>query len=237
MKIICFGDSLTRGVTFVKGRPRILKDNYPSILNSLLHADTNYTEEELIVLNKGVFNDNSTSLIKRLNKDVLYEKPDYVLISVGGNDCNFKWDEVAEFPNTEHIPIVPLHDYAENVKTIVLKAQESNIIPVILTLPPLEPVRYYKFLASKYGNSISHWISLCGGIEHWHGLYNRQLQKLAEQHDVVIIDVRSYLEMAGDISNFMSEDGIHLNASGYKEMASAVFLELNKLISLENDTV
>ncbi|MCM3033280.1 MULTISPECIES: SGNH/GDSL hydrolase family protein [unclassified Niallia] len=232
MKIICFGDSLTRGVTFVKGRPRILKDNYPSILNSLLQAN-GHTAEELLVLNKGVFNDDSTSLMNRLDKDVLYEKPDICIIGVGGNDCNFKWEEVAEFPELEHIPIVPLHDYTENVKAIVLKVKEYNIIPVILTLPPLEPVKYYKFLASKYGNSIGHWISLCGGIEHWHGLYNNQLQKLAKKLDVFTIDVRTNLEKAGDVSDFMSDDGIHLNADGYKEMAATVFLELNKLINGE----
>jgi ribosomal protein S17E len=35
MKIICFGDSLTRGVSYIKGRMRILKKNYPTILQEL----------------------------------------------------------------------------------------------------------------------------------------------------------------------------------------------------------
>lgn len=229
MKIICFGDSLTRGVSFVKGRPRILKDNYPTILSKLFTGNT-FSVEGVEVLNKGVFNDNSDLLMKRLDKDVLMEEPDYVLISVGGNDCNFQWDEVAEFPEVEHTPIVPIAKYMDNVKTIVEKVRERNIIPVILTLPPLAPVQYYQFLADKYGNSISHWISLCGGIEHWHGLYNRQLQRIADQLNVLTIDVRSCLRQAGNIHDFISDDGIHLNASGYEKMGTAVFQELNKII-------
>ena len=33
-----------------------------------------------------------------LRKDVISENPDIVLIEVGGNDCNFNWDEVAKHP-------------------------------------------------------------------------------------------------------------------------------------------
>ena len=56
MKIICFGDSLTRGVSVVKGRLRILKDNYPAFLQELF---TQKGEKDITVINKGVFNDNS----------------------------------------------------------------------------------------------------------------------------------------------------------------------------------
>ena len=112
MKIICFGDSLTRGVSFVKGRVRIIKDNYPAFLEKLFSVNN---PEDTIVLNKGVFNDNSDLLMKRLEKDVLSEKPNYVLLNVGGNDCNFKWQEVAENPDKNHDPIVPISQYIENI--------------------------------------------------------------------------------------------------------------------------
>lgn len=223
MKIICFGDSITRGVSFVKGRLRIIKDNYPTFLEKLFSVNIS---EDIIVLNKGVFNDNSHLLLKRLEKDVLAEKPNYVLLNVGGNDCNFNWQEVAESPNSNHEPIVPVQQYMENIKQMVTKMKQSNITPILITLPPLDPVRYYKFIADKYGTTISHWISCCGGIEHWHSLYNLQLNKLIEQFNLPNIDVRTALKKEGNATDFISDDGIHLNADGYRKMSEVIFEEM-----------
>ncbi|MEQ2465487.1 SGNH/GDSL hydrolase family protein [Niallia sp. HCP3S3_B10] len=226
MKIICFGDSLTRGVSFVKGRVRIIKDNYPAILEKLFSVRN---PEDTIILNKGVFNDNSDLLMKRLEKDVLSEEPNYVLLNVGGNDCNFKWQEVAENPDSNHDPIVPINQYIENIGNMVAKMKQSNITPILLTLPPLDPVRYYKFIADRYGTTISHWISCCGGIEHWHSLYNFHLNNLIEQLNLPSIDVRTALIKAGNIADFISDDGIHLNSAGYKKMSDVIFEEMLRL--------
>ncbi|WP_445487150.1 SGNH/GDSL hydrolase family protein [Niallia sp. 03133] len=225
MKIICFGDSLTRGVTFMKGRVRIVKDNYPALLQKFFNV--NKTEEtETIIINKGVYNDNSQLLVERLNKDVLSEKPNYVLIGIGGNDCNFKWDEVAKHPELSHEPIVPIPEYINNIKNIIAQVKESNIKPILLTLPPLDPVRYYQFIASKYGHTIGHWVSSCGGIEHWHGLYNLQLKNLINQLNIPSIDIRSSFKKTGEITDYISDDGIHLTAIGYKEMSKIIYEEL-----------
>ncbi|MFJ7995214.1 hypothetical protein ACIQY5_24240 [Peribacillus frigoritolerans] len=74
-----------------------------------------------------------------------------------------------------------------------------NITPFLLTLPPLDPARYYRSIADKFGHSIGHFVSHVGGIEHWHGMYNRQLKSLAEELKVPLIDVRSYIKSSGDL--------------------------------------
>ncbi|KAB7671122.1 SGNH/GDSL hydrolase family protein [Bacillus sp. B1-b2] len=227
MKIICFGDSLTRGVTYVKGRVRILKENYPALLERKLLSSYS---EDLVILNKGVFNDNSHLLIKRLEKDVISHKPDYVLINIGGNDCNFNWPEVVKDPNNSHMPIVSIHDYLANVRKIITTLKEFNIKPVIITLPPLNPVKYYKFLASQNGTSISHWICSCGGIEYWHSLYNTHLNSLIKELHLECIDIREGLMKVVDYQELFSEDGIHLNQQGYNEMSEIIYTNLEKII-------
>jgi len=221
VKIVCFGDSITRGVSFVKGRLRILKDNYPAFLQGFLDNNSN-----IEVVNKGVFNDNSTLLLNRVEKDVISEHPDLVIICVGGNDCNFHWDEVAKNPEADHVPIVPIQTYLQNMKGIVEKIKASGIKPLLLTLPPLDPVRYYRAIAGQYGKSISHWISYVGGIEHWHGLYNRSLSLLIEQLEVLSIDVRTAIKKAGDLKDLISDDGIHLTREGYFVMGKKIYEEL-----------
>ncbi|WP_027417931.1 SGNH/GDSL hydrolase family protein [Aneurinibacillus terranovensis] len=217
MRIVCFGDSVTRGISFVEGRLRILKDNYPALLQKTLTSLNNVQ-----VINKGVFNDNSNLLMDRLNSDVLSLSPDYVLVEIGGNDCNFKWEEVARCPEEQHEPIVPLDKYIENIKQLIGSLRKSGAVPVLLTLPPLDPVRYYKKLVQTYGQGIAHWIALCGGIEHWHGLYNRYLTEMINAWNVRSIDIRTAFKKAGDLSLLLSDDGIHPTLEGYRVMSREV---------------
>ncbi|WEG14828.1 SGNH/GDSL hydrolase family protein [Pullulanibacillus sp. KACC 23026] len=228
MKIICFGDSLTRGVTFVKGRLRIIKENYPAVLQSFFGEAQN---EEVLVVNKGVFNDNSDLLLERLEKDVVAERPDAAIIAIGGNDCDFRWEEVAKHPDRDHQAIVPLTNYLENVSTLIFRLKQAGIQPMMTTMPPLDPVRYYRTISERTSTAISHWISKVGGIEHWHGNYNRQLTKLLEELAIPKIDVRSAIKQAGDLSELLSDDGIHLTKQGYNVFSKAVYEKLNQVFS------
>ncbi|MCD7034248.1 GDSL-type esterase/lipase family protein [Metabacillus sp. GX 13764] len=212
MKILCIGDSLTRGVTFVKGRLRITKKNYPYYLQDFLQ------DSDAAVINKGVFNDHSGSLMKRLQKDALEEQPDYAIIEIGGNDCGFSWKEVVENPEGKHEAIVPIDRCLENVESMISALKEGGIVPIVMTLPPLDPVRYYQFLLNQFGSSISHLICSKGGADYWHGMYNRSLAGLAHEMKTDVIDVRAAFLQEENYSKFISDDGIHLTSDGYRIM-------------------
>ncbi|MBD8070423.1 SGNH/GDSL hydrolase family protein [Bacillus sp. PS06] len=222
MKILCFGDSLTRGVSFVNGRLKILKNNYPKKLQELLIKNSK-EGEEIQVINKGVFNDDTDLLIKRLDQDVLDEKPDYIIIKIGGNDCNFSWSEVAQNPDDEHDARVPLDRYMDNLKSMLVKVKSEGIIPILSTLPPLDPVRYYNSITNNFSSEVSKLICRLGGIEYWHSKYNRAIKLVAEELDVLVIDVRSAIKGAGDSKELISDDGIHLTEKGYEVLAMEIF--------------
>ncbi|MGV3489217.1 MAG: SGNH/GDSL hydrolase family protein [Tuberibacillus sp.] len=227
MKIICFGDSLTRGISVVKGRLRILKDNYPAFLQEWFQQNK---KDNIEVVNKGIFNADSDLLLTRLNKDVIDEKPDYAIIEIGGNDCNFRWNEVAERPYEDHKPIVPLDRYLNNIKEIVTKIRKAGITPLIMNLPPLDPVRYYKSISDVYGTSISHFICSVGGIEYWHENYHRMLNKLIDQLNVIKIDTRHVISPEQDLSEMIGHDGIHLTSTGYRALGTEAFKPLSVLL-------
>lgn len=226
MKIVCFGDSVTRGVSYIRGRLRIVKETYPGILQDLLDS---YPVE---ILNKGVFNDNSDLLVSRLESDVISEDPSYVLIEIGGNDCNFRWDEVAQAKDEVHEPIVPLHRYLENIQYIIQRLRDVGMSPIVMNLLPLDPVRYYARICEINGSNIAHWIAQCGGIEHWHGMYNRALTQLIKQLQVITIDVRTAFKRAADLKELLSDDGIHPTVKGYHVLAETLAGELPKLLEL-----
>ncbi|MGN1386982.1 MAG: SGNH/GDSL hydrolase family protein [Bacillus sp. (in: firmicutes)] len=225
MKVICFGDSVTRGVTFVNGRLRILKKNYPNIL-----ADF-FKNENVEVVNKGVFNDNSDSLLARLDKDVLKENADFVLIEIGGNDCNFPWQEVAAHPDEAHPATVPLNRFVDNLKVIIARIENSGATPILLTLPPLDPVRYYAYISKLFSSHISEWVCKVGGIEHWHGMYNRTVKKVAKEAHVKLIDIRTAMKQAGDLSELISDDGIHPTEQGYKAISTAIYNNIASVLT------
>ncbi len=230
MKIICFGDSLTRGVSFVKGRLRILKNNYPAYLQKFMSGDKRNSEiGQAEVVNKGVFNDNSDLLLARLEKDILHEKPTFVIIGIGGNDCDFPWKEVAAQPNEEHEPKVPLARFANNLKELISTLDSYGITPVLTTLPPLDPARYYQTISSRFGTEISQWICKVGGIASWHSKYNRTVKNIAEEMDVFLIDVRNAIKSRGQLKDLISDDGIHLTEKGYKIMAAEIYENIGKL--------
>lgn len=217
IRMICFGDSITRGVTYIRGRMRIVKENYPALLQH------DFGDDHAEVINKGVFNDNSDLLVQRLDEDVIREKPDIALLEIGGNDCNFHWDEVAAGKDAgDHVPIVPLDRYLNNVREMVVRMQEVGIVPIVMNLLPLDPVRYYGHIFSLHGSGPAHWICRCGGIEHWHGMYNRALGQLLQTLTVRTIDIRTEFKRAADLATLISDDGIHPTAAGYRVMASTI---------------
>ena len=238
MKIICFGDSLTRGVSYAKGRLRILKNNYPAYLQQLFSEDNEHQEiSETEVVNKGVFNDNSDLLLARLEKDVIQEKPTYCIIGIGGNDCDFPWKEVAEKPTEEHQAKVPLGRYASNLKEMISKLNSNGITPILTTLPPLDPARYYQTISKRFGAEVSQWICKVGGIASWHSMYNRTVKTIANEMDVFLIDVRNAIKSTGQPKEFISDDGIHLTEKGYKIMAVEIYEELVNLSKHKLETV
>lgn len=226
MRVVCFGDSVTRGITYISGRLRILKENYPALLERA------WSTWQVEVHNKGLFNDNSDLLVQRVHKDVLSLKPNLVIIAIGGNDCNFKWDEVAQYPDKEHEAIVPITRYLENIKYLVNEIRTIGAKPLFLNLLPLDPARYYKHISRLHGRSIAHWIATCGGIAHWHAIYNKKLQHLLLKLDVKMIDVRQAFLQSSDLSETISEDGIHPTLQGYQKM-SQVILEAIQLQSTQ----
>ncbi len=228
MKILCFGDSLTRGVSYVNGRLRILKNNYPKMLQELfLENSKSEDDNQILVINKGVFNDNSDRLIERLDHDVIAEHPDYVIIEIGGNDCDFKWSEVAENPNAEHSPTVPLDRYVSNLTSIIDKVKSAGMTPILSTLPPLDPVRYYNRITDNVSSKVSDWICKVGGIEHWHTKYNRAIEVIAEELDVIKVDVRNAFKDVRNIKEFISDDGIHLTEKGYELVAKELYQSIS----------
>ena len=220
--ISTFGDSIMRGVMSVakkdNGKPlyKISEQNFVSRCERRLGVR---------ILNFACFGSTTTQGIKHMDRYGNEVKGSNVAVfEYGGNDCDFDWAAVAADPQKQHQPKVALKRFVQQYNTLLDCVINMNIRPVILSLPLIEPDRFFETVSFGLNkNNIMQWL---GGktirISHWHEMYNLELFKLARQRDVPIVDITSpFLEQA-DYSDYLCTDGIHPNERGHALIAEVL---------------
>ena len=123
MKIVCFGDSLTKGYKIKSS------DAWPAIISK---------EGNIEVLNKGINGDTTGGMLARFNSDVINNKPSHVIVMGGVNDLI--WN-------------VPLAVVESNISAMVQQAIHNQIIPVIGVPTPAiiaEAQKHWRFVSNFY---------------------------------------------------------------------------------------
>ncbi len=115
LKIVAFGDSLTRGI--IKGVvPSHL--TWTFILERILNF---WLDEEVIVINARVGGNTTVNALKRIDRDVIMHKPDIVLIMFGMYDCMK----------------IHLEKFRRNLTKIISVLRKQNIQPILITPNPI----------------------------------------------------------------------------------------------------
>lgn len=221
--LVVFGDSITKGVVYdsEKSRYTTLKECFVNLVGNSIKGT---------VYNAGKFGSTIIRGVGKMYNDVMKKTPDIVLIEFGGNDCDFNWDDVAKAPDCEHKPNTDISIFHDTLLNMINTLKKADVIPVLMTLPPLDPKRYFKWISKgdkyKAGN-ILHWLGSVDTIYKWHSLYNEMISRTAKETGTQLIDVRSEFLKHDDYSNFLCIDGIHPNTKGHSLMAN-VFLNFIK---------
>ena len=188
MTVVCFGDSIT-------------KRGYPEILGEAL---------EVKAVNAGVAGNTSAEGLRRMQKDVIDQQPDVVVIFFGTNDARV--DAPQKF--------VPAERYAENLETMVEASEKAGADVVICTLPPIDEVAYFKRHESDLYDK-------AGGSEKLWGGYRDAAMKVAKNHKLPLVDL--YGELAKQ-PEWMSPDGVHPSAEGCRIIARMVGEKVKPLL-------
>lgn len=109
MKLICMGDSLTKGYGVA------IKDCWVSKLQENL-------ADKMTIVNKGVAGDSSSSMLSRFTSDVTKQTPTHVLIMCGTNDALQGRNPRITF---------------RNIKAMIDEARLNNIVPIIMSSPKI----------------------------------------------------------------------------------------------------
>ena len=217
-EIYAFGDSVLKGIVLENEKYKVCKNRFSNICEDVLNV---------VIENKAKFG--STILIgeKSFEKNLsMLDNPnvEYVVLEFGGNDCDFKWQEISDNPNIEHSPNIEVNEFVKMYTEIIQVIKSKNKKPVLLSLPPIDAQRYINKISKNLNKeNILKWMNNnIYFLTNWHERYNIEVFKLALNNNISIIDITSKFLEQKDYSLFLCEDGIHPNEEGHKIISEAI---------------
>jgi len=145
------------------------------------------------------------------------------LVEFGGNDSDFKWNEISMEPDKEPLPLTSMADFKQNIAAMTEELRAQGVQPIMMTLPPIEPNRYLDFV-SRNGNSrenILKWLGYVEKIYETHKSYSDAVAEIAQERMVPLVDVRSAFPSGDALGEYMCIDGVHPDKKGYQLIADS----------------
>ena len=209
-KVIIYGDSVMKGTVLDKAyRYRTVMAENLKKFGRMFNIDAENRARFGVTATGGL------SLVKRdLEAGI---DADYALLEFGGNDCNFRWNEISVNPDKKHEPITKMEDFIGAYRAMIGVLRGAGVTPVLMTLPPIDAERYLAFLG-RNGNDakrILTWLGDAQMIYRYHEAYSSAVAKLAEEVNAPLVDARGYFLYKRNFRDIMCIDGIHPNEEGY----------------------
>lgn len=173
-KIVAFGDSIT---------------DYKGWVDML------YGELGCQVVNAGVAGDRTTHALARIDRDVISEDPDLVIINFGMNDQVYN--------TLTKKNLTPIDQYEVNYRKIIEKVLATGSDIILVAVHDVDSKRYVSDTNE------------CDKVDEngvtYVDRYNEVVKRLADEYDIGFLDINTLVE---DVLQFITVDGIHLNEAG-----------------------
>lgn len=189
-KIVCLGDSITYGFPYGP------ESSWVRICSEKLGMK---------LINKGINGDTTRQMLRRFIPDVVDLNPAYVIIMGGSNDA---WVDAG------------LEKVEENMETMVDKAFETGICPVIGLPVPVNCSQYSDFLPGDLAYAVCELES-----------YRSWMNEFANEHLLPVMDFYTPLlnPETGTANPAYFADDNHPNHEGYRVLADAAEQVLMRL--------
>lgn len=225
-KIVSFGDSVMKGIitgknTEDKGRGRYVISDYgfAALCSKRMGVD---------IENYGRFGNTVTGGMKDVARHTRQiQDSQFAFLEFGGNDCNYDWNAIAERPDEDHVPQTTLSMFRETYESLIVKVRELGCIPVMLSLPPIDSIKFYSYICSGFctekRNNVLRWLGgTVNTIGNWHEMYNLELYRIAAAEGVRLIDITTCFLSRRDFTELFCDDGMHPNEAGHHIISDAI---------------
>lgn len=220
--ISLWGDSIGKGILFDerRGRYAIYADNLISVLKRRL---------SMPVENHALMGSTAAAGAERMARAELREGS-LVVIEYGGNDCDMPWPQISENPEGEYQPKSSMDEFWQAMSYMVERARARGAHPVLVTPPPLDAQRYFKWVSRKLNpGQILRYLGDVQYIYRWQERYASAVRAMAGELGCALCDMRDQFLAARDLRGLLCVDGIHPNASGYGLISNYAIKRLNEV--------
>lgn len=218
-RVVIWGDSLAKGIVWNEARKR-------HAYCETTAADIAAKRLGIEIVNRAKFGCTAPQGLEMIERDTENGIAcQAAVIEFGGNDCNFNWAEISERPEEQHEPATSPEAYQESIRGMVRSLFSRGIRPVLMTLPPIDAERYFRFLVGDRLNAkhIMHWLGDVQQIYRYQEMYSLLVEKVAREFSIRLIDLRQKcLENRGFVKEMICEDGLHLTQSGQLFIGEAI---------------
>ena len=218
-QVTLLGDSILKGIQVDLSSRRYKPQNE-------MNVDALESEFQLSIHNDAHFGATVRKGSRLLDRMLERQFPcDMLVMDFGGNDCDFKWKEIAEHPEADHQPNVPLPEFVELYRKMIRQIRSHGIRPILTNLPPLDSERFFNW-----------WLGDVGNIYAWQERYSRAVERLAREEQVPLVDVRGAFLDHGHLEQTLCADGTHPNTLG-QGLITAAFQNFGRSLRLAGQTV
>lgn len=222
-----WGDSILKGVVYDETRNRyvLLKENAVKLAQSQLG---------LPIVNRSQMGRTAPQALELMQQECAGSfDGKLVVLEYGGNDCDYRWAEVAENPDAPHMCRTPDSLFTDAMEGLVEQVRILGGTPVLCSMPPLDANRYFRFI-TKNGLSARNILKFIGDTEHiyrWQEYYSSLVLRMATHLGCVCMPIReTFLRTFNKTSDAICLDGIHPNATGHRVIADAATDTLSCLL-------
>ena len=213
-----FGDSIMRGILYDES-----EGDYVQLINDAIPSQ--YTSPNIHIHNSSFFGYTSTKGLQLLQRAITRGLvSDMVILEYGGNDCDYRWKEVAAAPEKKHEPRTPLEQFDDTIRSMISLLKAEEVTPILMTLPPINANLYLEHLG-KSGldpSSILQWLGHSESMYLGQEAYSERIREIAIETNTLLIDIRTKFLRSSDYSSLLCKDGIHPNVDGHKLIWSTV---------------
>ena len=215
-KIEVFGHSILKGIQLNRQTEQYVLDNNIDIprLNRQFSLEIN---------NRSRFGCTVTKCASMIG-NFLKRTPDCaaVVMDMGGNDCDFDWAQVADSPEVEHQPRIPLEIFENTYRSVIRTLKENRIVPILTTLPPLDPQRFFDWYCRNLNKAnVLKWLGSITAIYRFQENYSRTVERIAKAEKVPLVDLRGAFLRHRRIESLLCGDGVHPTTAGQAVITEA----------------
>jgi lysophospholipase L1-like esterase len=214
-RVVCFGDSVTFGWNLK------YEDSYPQLLENSLYKDYMLNK----VINSGIGGDTILDAINRLEKDALYYNPHIIIINFGLNDGMLVENKENKINKNESLSYsegeynyttkVSLEKFNNCYRFLISSIKSNDIKLIVVGINPV----LNSFPLSKDEDFRKKQKEI-------YDLYNKEIIEIAEDEDVIFLNLWNLFIEDINIENYMQEDGIHPNKKGLELIADNIYMDL-----------